>query len=781
MNEQESTTPVPRRSWRRWAAVTSAFGFGIWWIGSILLHTALFGFLAIVAPQKPTAATSSEEFTMTISPERVEEVVEEIRTRKSEEFQEQVQELMDIKKELAEVNVAKVQQYNELMKSEAALAPDAIKKATQEALAAQDEAIHAQDQAKATLGKIAEAQAAISAPAPVLAAASTGTDAAPVAVPTPAPDDQSAAKAGEETAKAELENAQKAIASSQSKVAAAQVRIEQQLFGNAQSGGVNRENVDLQNQASLLQKDASAAAKAIDQLRAREITLHAKALADKAKVAAEQKHQADEEAKIAALQAATPTKSQELTQLLAKQPKSKLSVERAAQIVVDDTRKIEEISPAIKAAIEQAQKLEEQAQQAQSKAKEALARTADQLAKALESPPVPVPVPATQDANPTLTKDLAGLYEQALQTENGLTQTFKQVRAAELAAIRKLPMDEALALTEVAKPVRNQFDTKIMSKDIRDVQGVRAQEQAINTASAELTSMVSLARRMKELAMPDTTANVTIAELKGQASHSDKMEQLALQSEGARAKDLSGEMGDGQSGEHEAAGQGNGPADAKGEKGSEPPGYLFASIKEMQPVPGRTLRGEMQDVIPKGKGTWMFVDSWYLIGPWPNPGRKNLNTKFPPETVLDLNATYTGGKQDGRPIPVGWHFFQAPAVAARRFDWEPIRSGQIIPPGLGEYEIYYAYTELWSDEARNLWVAIGSDDQSKIWLNDDMIWKSSDEQKVWEPNEGLRKVHFRKGINRILYRYENGHYTGCFSFFISLKTSSDAPVPESPH
>ncbi len=93
----------------------------------------------------------------------------------------------------------------------------------------------------------------------------------------------------------------------------------------------------------------------------------------------------------------------------------------------------------------------------------AVARVIPQIAKAVESQPVPVAVPAPQASAEPLATSLAGLYQQAVQTEDKLTNTYKQVRAAELAAIRKLPMAEALALTEVAKPVRDGVDTQILA------------------------------------------------------------------------------------------------------------------------------------------------------------------------------------------------------------------------------------------------------------------------------------------------------------------------------
>jgi len=95
-------------------------------------------------------------------------------------------------------------------------------------------------------------------------------------------------------------------------------------------------------------------------------------------------------------------------------------------------------------------------------------------------------------------------------------------------------------------------------------------------------------------------------------------------------------------------------------------------------------------------------------------------------------------------------------------------AGLISPPGMGEYQIYYAFSELWFDTPQDLWVAIGSDDQSQVWIEDHLIWKSSNAHKDWNAVEGFRKVHFKQGRNRVLVRLENGHGQGGFSFIVNL-------------
>jgi len=121
--------------------------------------------------------------------------------------------------------------------------------------------------------------------------------------------------------------------------------------------------------------------------------------------------------------------------------------------------------------------------------------------------------------------------------------------------------------------------------------------------------------------------------------------------------------------------------------------------------------------------------------------------------VIDLDATYL---VEG--TAVRWSFVQNPAPAVR-------------PPLERPYAIYYAYTELWCDEARDLWIAVGSDDYSKIWLNNLLVWASGTQHKSWRANEGYRKVKFQQGLNRILMRVENGHAGCAFSLMVRMQAT----------
>ena len=79
-----------------------------------------------------------------------------------------------------------------------------------------------------------------------------------------------------------------------------------------------------------------------------------------------------------------------------------------------------------------------------------------------------------------------------------------------------------------------------------------------------------------------------------------------------------------------------------------------------------------------------------------------------------------------------------------------------------------AHTEVVFDRDRDVWITVGNDDRSDIWINGLPVWHNSDRLKGWRVDEARRHVRFRKGTNEILYRLENGWYETVFSFCIHL-------------
>ena len=82
------------------------------------------------------------------------------------------------------------------------------------------------------------------------------------------------------------------------------------------------------------------------------------------------------------------------------------------------------------------------------------------------------------------------------------------------------------------------------------------------------------------------------------------------------------------------------------------------------------------------------------------------------------------------------------------------------------HSTYYAYTELYFDEATTMLVAIGTDDSGRVWINRKDVWR--DYGTSWyNIDEHIAPFQFRQGWNKVLVRLENGGGGPCgFSFLI---------------
>ena len=145
---------------------------------------------------------------------------------------------------------------------------------------------------------------------------------------------------------------------------------------------------------------------------------------------------------------------------------------------------------------------------------------------------------------------------------------------------------------------------------------------------------------------------------------------------------------------------------------------------------------------------WLYIDTWYVIGPWENKGRMNFEQTFPPETLVDLDAEYIG-KKDTR---LRWNFHQSDNI-------------RIKPADEREQSTYYGYTEVYFEEETEMLVAVASDDVAKVWLNGLVIWQDSG-LSPWRLDEGFRNVIFKQGFNTILLRIDNGPITCTYSLML---------------
>ncbi len=390
--------------------------------------------------------------------------------------------------------------------------------------------------------------------------------------------------------------------------------------------------------------------------------------------------------------------------------------------------------------------------------------------------------------------DVVDLYEESIATLERTCDDYRRIRAIRLAQIRDMPFEEAHRNVDSVMPIFDPVDKNLLRQKIRDPADIQTHKQEVLTVERDVEVMIDLTAKLLleieriqaemmeadasafELTLEeivqkpqfDPDAEVDQGEVRRTQEQNAALAEAAREEEGQRFKDLTALMRQAaeeerpqeerQDGQRQVSPDGR--PDIKdltretAEKGKaalplfrqhDDHGRLagLPNLEDAEYVFGRKI---VEDGRP---AEWMFLDTWYIIGPFPNPFRANLDRKFPPETVIDLDATYTG--KDGR--EVRWVFHQE-------------GSWTVLPPQGEEYAIFYAFTEVYVERPMDLWVAIGSDDKGHVWLNDQPIWISGDRLKGWRVDEGFRKVHFRRGVNRVLYRIENGWLQVSFSLGI---------------
>ena len=768
-----------------------------WLIGSIALHLAAVAVLWFTPVREMIMAPKNiEVFEVTARAERIEEMVEYLRNRESDEIIEQLEEMLDIEEELHDILDDEQERFDEVADTIAADAPTTALEAQALALKAQDEALQAESKVLTALGDDARAAHDRARDAQGRAGEAQRTAAQAMAFTGEhfkgARDAQKLADDAQKRASKEQGRISEMQQSAPDIYKAAQRSTEQAAQAAQKIPSARKDVADAQNQADQ-------AAKAAEKARAAQQTAQAsantsRAAASSAKRASEtakrkarsSKTDADRDKasaaatteKNAAQKAAADKRAADQAKRAADQleragrtAKSKLNTAQnrlkdaerrsaeAARRAEADGKRHTETHARVTSVQTAAQKLQAEAKKAQAKAKELMEAAVKSAADASEKDLARTSTDTNSQTpeRPSLFgKNIAQLYDQAVETEGRIAETFRNVHATGVAANRGVPLADALSETVVAKTERPRLDKNLLTGKVQTARGAAANRAEISKATVQVNAMADASRRLLDRAARQTSGGgMAMSVAQGRA-----VRRLAKEDEAQRYKDLSGAM------------KGSSQAPASPAPGSGKPGKKGYYTRYAQPLAGRSPKdvvpgrvvvtrgarptvfvGDKKSKTPRWvQAKWMYVDSWYTIGPFPNPGRKNIDTQFPPESVVDLNAVYSG--KDGRKLK--WEFINGSAP-------------MVIPAGDEPYGIYYACTDLWFEEAMDLLIAVGSDDNSRLWIEGNPIWLSGRKLKAWRADEGYRTVHFKKGLNRVLYRIENGWRVTAFSLLICLE------------
>jgi hypothetical protein len=366
------------------------------------------------------------------------------------------------------------------------------------------------------------------------------------------------------------------------------------------------------------------------------------------------------------------------------------------------------------------------------------------------------------------------LYDQAKALEQKADKTYTDIKTAEMALQQNGTLEQAKqnishtppARPELGKALAQQKEGMQTRKDLAEfrqqLDKTAREVDAMKVATADkLTQAQGMARMSQAMGRQSPQQQFRARAMmnqfaSGRQANVDMSQMMRQMSMGMGIGTETG-MGLGNSSDHRITEGGRGTyADPDDIAPTNIKGINIPSTKVMaQALPGQKFNRS------SARHGWLYLDTWYIIGPWENNGKLDHRDIFPPELSIDFDATYQGkaqthGPDKGKPMQLRWQFTQSGRI-------------QVVPPDERSNAVYYAYTEIHFEEDTDMLLAVASDDSSKLWINDIVVWDDKTHSD-WRIGEGSRKVFFHKGYNRMLLRLENRGAETEFSVLICPPT-----------
>jgi len=386
--------------------------------------------------------------------------------------------------------------------------------------------------------------------------------------------------------------------------------------------------------------------------------------------------------------------------------------------------------------------------------------------------------PMSDDFSDVNQMDLDQLVEESEFLEKSIAEDFSEMRAAEMAQLEGSSFEEAMSKISEANS-GSQSQSEMSSGDQQQQSG--SEQSGSQSESGESQAGSETASSSQSGGSPSSPSVSTVGDLQDyRAAQAAKSQQatgnwtkavnMAQQAGALGSRNTSGRSSEAfaEAGQSPSSGQGRkgkpGAARGKGGDGgskisSNRDGSSSAFRSRNMSQDASSLRIQIPTEMIRAKALpgrrfspnserqgWLFLDTWYIIGPWDNKGKLDYTVIHPPEIGIDLDADYTDGK-----------FVLNSKTKRHSLRWQFVQSDimRITPPMERGDSTYYAYTEVYFEEATEMLVAIASDDAARMWVNDKLIWEDQG-LSGWSLDEGFRVASFKKGFNNLLVRIENG-------------------------
>ena len=166
-----------------------------------------------------------------------------------------------------------------------------------------------------------------------------------------------------------------------------------------------------------------------------------------------------------------------------------------------------------------------------------------------------------------------------------------------------------------------------------------------------------------------------------------------------------------------------------------------------------------------GKVFMSMNPDWYVIGPFDYPDEHSYDLSYPPEKEQIIGKTYTG--KNG-----------AQCVWTRPFRSEKagcVRLDMVDQFAKEEWYIFYALGFYYSPVERNCQMRIGTDDTSKVWINDKLVQTCKVHRGIVVDND-IVPVTLKEGWNKVVVKIGQG--TGGVGFLVRFTDDKGVTLPD---
>jgi hypothetical protein len=159
---------------------------------------------------------------------------------------------------------------------------------------------------------------------------------------------------------------------------------------------------------------------------------------------------------------------------------------------------------------------------------------------------------------------------------------------------------------------------------------------------------------------------------------------------------------------------------------------------------------------------------WMVMGMFPNWNGEGHDRAYPPETEIDLGATYSGWYRS-----LQWKPWHSTEERDHWLDFQKALAPVFVEDSsrVTDCGTAYAYAEFGADRRASVQAILRSPNACKVWVNDKLVYENPEGSGHGRVADQELETPVRQGRNHILAKFAKGH--GPSGFSLAFESTDD--------